>query len=298
MFTNASRVCSPPEDYLTQETADDLEQPPSELNLSNVRPLSAQHQVHSMPSASTHDMYSSQGGGRLQSHEDLPHISYAASHLQLSQHRHLSHGAGSLQHLQHSHNPAVGSLNRLPLALSRMMAPSVLPSSFLQADMGPFGPSHPLQQPTDSAHAFAKPLHHALSQKQADQVCGSQSVAALHTDSSATAAAVRQPLLFPKCHQTASVSEGQRQNATSSQATSEPCQANTASLGVTVKAASMIHPSQQAQISTPGTDLQGWKRAKRTHKVMALTLCVMLKVLTMWQNFAPWDCIKQVQQHP
>ena len=319
VFPATSRHCSPSGDGLTHETAELREQPPSDLSLSAVRPLPAQHQLHSMrsassacalpaqhqlhsmPSASTHDMYSSQGNEQLRSHENLPHISYAASHLQLSQHRHLSHQSGSLQQLQHSHNPNVHSLNRLPLAPSQILAPSVLTSSALQADMGPFGPSHPLQQPPDSAHPFAKPMHHALSQKQADQVCGSQSVPALCAESSATAAAaaaVNQLLLFPKCHQMAAVPGAQKQESTSSQATSESCQANTATLGMTVKAASMIPPSQQAQISTQRTDLQGWKRAKRTHQVMALTLCVMLKVLTMSQNFALWDCIKQAQQHP
>jgi len=272
IFPATSRHCSPSEDGLTQETADSREQPPSDLSLSAVRPLSAQHQVHNMPSASTHDMYSSQEDGRLQSHEDLPHISYASSHLQLSQHRHYSLGAGSLQQLQHSHNPDVGSLNRLPLAASQMLAPSVLTSSALQADMGPFGPSHPLQQPLNSPPPFVAPLNCITPQKQADQVAGSQSVPALRAESSVTAAAVRQPLLFPKCHQTACVSEGQKQDAISLQATSDSCQANTATLGVTVKAASMKPQSEQYQMSTQRTDLQGWKRAKRTHKVMALTL--------------------------
>ncbi len=235
--------------------------------------LPAQHQLHSMPSASTHDMDSSQGDEQLRSHENLPHISYTTSHLQLSQHRHLSHQAGSLQQLQHSRNPDVSSLNRLPLAPSQMLASSVLTSSALQADMRSSESCHALQQPSESAHSFAKQLHHALSQKQADQVCGSQPMPASRTDSSATAAAaVNQPLLFPKCHQIATVSEGQRQNATSSQATSDSCQANTASFGMTLKAASMIPPLEQHQTSTQRTDLQGWKRAKRTHKVMALML--------------------------
>ena len=285
-FSATSRHCSPSEDGRTQEIADSREQPPSDLSLSAVRPLPAQHQLHSMrsassacalpahqlhsmPSASTHDMYSSQGDEQLRSHENLPHISYAASHLQLSQHRHLSHQAGSLQQLQLSHNPAVGSLNRLPLAPSQILAPSALPSSVLQADTRPSDTSHALQPP-DSAHPFAKPLHHALSQEQADQICGSQPMPALCADSSA--AAVNQPLLFPQCHQTACVSEGQKQDATSLQATSGSCQANTASLGVTVKAASMIPPPEQHQTSTQRTDLQGWKRAKHTHKVMALML--------------------------
>ncbi len=227
-----------------------------------------------MPSASTHDMYSSQGDDeQLRSHENLPHISYTASHLQLSQHRHLSHPAGSLQQLQHSHTPAVASVNRLPPAPSQMLAPSVLTSSALQAGKGPSDSCHALQHPPDSAHPFAKALHHALGQKQADQVGVSQSVPALHADSLATAAAaVHQPLLYPTHHLTASVSEGLRQNATSSQVTSESCRANTATIGMTVKAASMIPSSAQYQTSTQTTDLQGWKRAKRTHKVMALML--------------------------
>lgn len=299
IFPATSRHCSPSDGGLTQETADSREEPPSDLSSSAVRPLPAQHQLHSMPSASTLDMYSSQGDEHLQSNENLPHISYAASQLQLSQHRHLSHQAGSLQQLQHSHKPAVGSLNRLPLAPSQMLAPSMLTSSVLQADMRPSDTSHALQQPPDSAYPFAKSSHHALRQKQADQVCGSQFVPALRADSSAAAAAaVNQTLLFPKCHQIASVLRGQKQESTSSQATSECCQANTASLGVTVQAASMIPPSEQFQNSTQRTDLQGWKRVKPLHKVMALTLYVMLKVSTMSQKFAPWDCMKQVQQHP
>ena len=310
-FPATSRHCSPSKDGLTQETADTRQQPPNDLSVSAVRPLPAQHQLHSMrsassacalpaqrqlhsmPFASTHDVYLSQGNEQLRSHENLPHISYAASHLQLPQHRHLSHQAGSLQQMQPSHNPAVGSLNRLTPAPSQMLAPPALPPSALQADIRPSDTSHALQQLPDSTCPFAKALHHAQRQKQADQVCGSQSVSALRADSSVTAAAVNQPLLFPKCHQIATVSGAQQQNATSSQATSESCQANTASLGVTVQAASMIPPPEQHQTSTQRTDLQGWKRAKRTHKVMALTLRVMLKVLTMSQMHCG-----TVQQHP
>ncbi|DBB05758.1 TPA: hypothetical protein ACH3X1_012356 [Trebouxia sp. C0004] len=267
-LTKASSVCNPSQDDLTQAIADDLEQPPSELSLSAVRPFSAHHQVHSMRSASTHDIYSSWGNEHLRSHQNLRHINYAASHLQLSQHQHLSLQAGSLQQLQNSHNPNAGSLNRLPLAPSQMLAPSVLTSSALQADIELSDTSHALQQPPDSAHSFAKPLHHALWQKQAGQVGGSQPVPALRADSSATAAAVRQPLLFPIGHQTVSVSEDQRQGAPSSKITSDSCQANTASLGMTVKAASMIPPSEQYQTSTQRTDLQGWKRAKLIHKAL------------------------------
>lgn len=272
MFTKASRVCSPSEDDLTQETADDLERSPSDLSLSAVRPLSAHYQLHSMRSASKHDMYSSQGDEHLRSYKNLPHISYAASHLQLSQHHHRSHRAGSLQQLQPSHNPDVGSLHSLHFAGSQMLPPSVLTSSALQADMGTFGPSHALQQPLNSTPPSVTPLNYTLPQEQADQVVGSQPVLALHTDSSATAAAVREPLLSPICHRTVSVPGGQKQDATSSQATSESCQANTASLGMTVKAAGMIPPSEQYQMSTQKRDLQGWKRAKRTHKVIALIL--------------------------
>lgn len=273
IFPATIRHCSPSEDGLTHEIADSSEQPPNGLSLSAVRPLPAQHQLHSMRSASTHEMYSSQGDEHTQSYENLPHISYAASHLQLPQHRHLSLQTGSSQQLQHSCNPDVGSLNRLPLSPSQLLAPSVLTSSALQADMESFGPGHPLQLPLNSTPPLVAPLNCILPQKQAGQVAGPQSMPALRfADSSATAAAVHQPLLSSTRHQTASVPEGQRQNATSSQATSESCQVNTATLGVTVKAASVIPQSEQYQTSTQRTDLQGWKRAKRTHKVMALIL--------------------------